>query len=105
TPLSLLRQPPPDVYRLASGDILGVWIEGVLGERGQAPPVQAPASGNDPASLGLPIPVREDGTVVLPYVDPISVKGLTLKEAQEAVRKAYTVDRKILQPGRERILV
>lgn len=38
--LSLLRQEPPETYRLAPGDLLGVWIEGVLGTRDQAPPVQ-----------------------------------------------------------------
>src|SRR5262245_53572787 len=32
-PLSLLGQPAPDVYRLAPGDVLGVWIEGVLGDK------------------------------------------------------------------------
>src|ERR1700751_4424975 len=29
TPLSMLRQKPPDVYKLAAGDILGIWIEGI----------------------------------------------------------------------------
>src|SRR5712692_9127656 len=26
-PLSLLRRIPPDVYRLAPGDVLGIWID------------------------------------------------------------------------------
>src|SRR6202011_2074475 len=39
-PLSLLRQKPPEVYRLAPGDILSIWIEGILGEKGQLPPIQ-----------------------------------------------------------------
>src|SRR5205807_7428173 len=41
-PLSLLGQKPPDVYAVAPGDVLGVWIEGVLGERLVAPPIVAP---------------------------------------------------------------
>src|SRR5260221_2037845 len=39
-PLSLLRQPRADAYKLAAGDVLGIWIEGVLGEKGQPPPVR-----------------------------------------------------------------
>src|SRR5260370_5060125 len=31
-PLTYLRQPAPEVYRLAPGDVLGVWVEGVLGD-------------------------------------------------------------------------
>src|SRR5262245_29939031 len=37
-PLTYLRQPPPQVYRLDAGDILGVWVEGVLGEKNTLPP-------------------------------------------------------------------
>src|SRR5205085_1445265 len=40
-PLTLLRQPRPDVYRLAPGDVLGVYIEGILGERTQGIPIQS----------------------------------------------------------------
>src|SRR5437899_2275799 len=43
-PLTLLRQKPPELYRLGPDDLLGVWIEGVLGERGAAPPISFPES-------------------------------------------------------------
>src|SRR2546423_787253 len=33
-PLTSLRQPPPDAYRFAPEDVLGIWIEGILGEKG-----------------------------------------------------------------------
>jgi protein involved in polysaccharide export with SLBB domain len=49
--------------------------------------------------------VREDGTLPLPLVDPVKVQGMSLAEATEAVRRAYTVSRQILKPGRERIIV
>src|SRR5947209_1745400 len=39
--LSALQQPAPDAYRLDVGDILGVWIEGVIGERELPIPVHA----------------------------------------------------------------
>src|SRR5437763_1568902 len=38
-PLTLLRQPPPQVYQLAPGDVLGVYVEGFLGERNQQLPI------------------------------------------------------------------
>lgn len=104
TPLALLRQQQPGGYRLASGDVLGVWIEGVLGERGQSPPVRVEAGGRS-STLGYPIPVRSDGTISLPLVSPIRVAGLALEEAEEAIRRAYTIDKQILRPGRERLLV
>src|SRR2546421_8533132 len=38
-PLTLLRQQPPESYLIDAGDLLGVFIEGVLGERNQTPPL------------------------------------------------------------------
>jgi hypothetical protein len=104
--VSRLRQEPPREYLLDKGDILGIYIEGVLGDMNQLPPVHFPEAGSDrPPALGYPVPVREDGTVALPLVPPISVRGLTLTQAQDAIRKAYTVDQEILKPGKDRIIV
>src|SRR4051794_26229164 len=62
-PLALLRQKPPEVYRLAPGDILGVWIEGILGDKAQPPPVRlAEAGSNQAPAFGYPIPVAANGT-------------------------------------------
>jgi protein involved in polysaccharide export with SLBB domain len=104
-PLSLLGQTPPDAYRLGPGDVLGVWVEGVLGERNQTPPVHFPEVPSQPPSLGFPIPIRADGSAVLPLVGPISVTGMTVEQAYEAIRKAYTETKKILLPGQERLSV
>jgi protein involved in polysaccharide export with SLBB domain len=106
-PLSLLRQPPPAGYRLAPGDVLGVWIEGVLGAKGEPPPVRLGDPKTESAALGFPIPVRTDGTISLPLVRPIKVDGMTLEQAEDAIRKAYTVDKEILKKkaGEERIIV
>lgn len=112
--LAMLRQDPPDVYRLGPNDILGVYIEGVTGPADQPPPVFKPTelpniqrgqSRRSLPSIGYPIPVNEDGTVSLPLVEPVKVEGLTVREAEDAIRKAYTVDRKILRPGNDRIIV
>jgi len=104
-PLSLLRQKPPEKYILEPGDVLGVWIEGVLGEQNQTPPVSLTERGRLPPAIGYPVPVREDGTISVPLVEPIKVQGMTLIEAENAIRNAYTVKKQILRPERERIIV
>ena len=90
-----LRQRPPEVYVLDAGDVLGVFIEGVLGEAGEAPPVQFPEDASIPPSLGFPVPVRDDGTVSLPLVRPVDVQGLTVSQAEDKIRQAY-IDEEIL---------
>jgi protein involved in polysaccharide export with SLBB domain len=102
--LGLLSQRPPDVYRLDSGDVLGIWIEGILGDVGGLPPVELPELGDSRPSLGYPVPIREDGTLALPLVDPVHVKDMSVIDAEKVVRKAY-VDRELLASGRERIIV
>src|SRR5205085_6845275 len=69
-PLTLLRQEQPKNYLLDAGDILGIFIEGVMGNRGDNPPIVnvAPSyTGTPPPpAVGFPVPVQEDGTVTLP---------------------------------------
>jgi protein involved in polysaccharide export with SLBB domain len=103
--LALLRQPQPEVYLLGAGDVLGVWIEGVLGERGQVPPIHYPEGKDGAPAIGFPIPVRDDGTLALPLVEPIQVDGKSIAEVEELIRKAYTVPKQILRPDQERIIV
>lgn len=103
--LSLLRQRPPDVYRLAAGDVLGVYIEGVLGDRRVAPDVVVPQAGGLPPAIGSPTPIRADGTISLPLVKPVRVAGLSVLEAEQAVIRAYTVTQAVVQPGQERVIV
>lgn len=100
-----LRQSPPQVYQLGANDVLGVYIENVLGNEEEAPPVNFPEEGELAPSIGYPIPIREDGTIALPLVDPIPIEGLTVNQATEAIRKAFTVERQILKPGSDRIIV
>jgi len=102
-----LRQAPPAVYLLAKGDVLGIWVAGVpgLGDKDTPPPVRFSEQGNRAPSIGFPFPVREDGTLALPSIDPIKVSGMSIEEAQAAIVKAYTVTNKIIQPGKERVIV
>ena len=103
-PLTMLRQQPPEHYLLAPGDTLGVFIEGVLGEAEAAPPVNIPDSADLPPSIGYPIPLRADGTISLPYVEPIKVAGLTIEQAEQAVVDAY-LKKQIVRAEDRRILV
>ncbi len=103
--LARLRQVPPPQYLLGPNDVLGIYIENVLGKPEEAPPVNFPESGTRAPSIGYPIPIREDGTLALPLVEPIPVKGLTLEQATLAVRTAYTKTRQILPEGKDRIIV
>jgi protein involved in polysaccharide export with SLBB domain len=108
-PLNLLRQQEPEAYRLAPGDVLGIWVEGVLppaaaggpaGALTSAPPYQYPETPGLSPAVGIPTPVLADGTITLPLIEPIRVEGMTVEQVREAVRVAYTVKRRLLQPGR-----
>lgn len=85
-----LRQTKPPYYTLDADDVLGVFVEGVLGNFDEAPPVQLPDPQSDlPPAIGFPVPVREDGTMSLPLVDPIPVRGLTVQQAEALITRAY----------------
>ncbi len=53
----------------------------------------------------LPVPVRENGTISLPLINPIPVKGRTVADVENMVRNAYTVEKALLKKGRDRIIV
>jgi len=86
-----LRAPKPKTYLLDSGDVLGVFLEGLLGRPGDAPPVHfPPESSSLGPSIGFPFVVQENGTVSLPAVDPIPVRGLTIEQAEGLIKSVYT---------------
>jgi protein involved in polysaccharide export with SLBB domain len=95
-PLTLLRQPQPDAYRVDAEDTLGIFIEGVLGKVGELPPLRLPEQGNLPPAIGFPVVVTEEGKLPLRHIKPLLVKGMTIPEVRNAIIKAYTVDQKIL---------
>ncbi|MCA8988251.1 MAG: polysaccharide biosynthesis/export family protein [Planctomycetaceae bacterium] len=103
--LSLLSQTPPPQHLVGAGDVLGIYIEGVLGRLGEAPPISVPSTPDLPPSIGYPITIRDDGTLSLPMIGSIPVQGMTIRQVEDLLRQRYTVDRKILQPGQDRIIV
>ena len=103
---SQLRLTPTKQYFLDSGDVLGIFIDGVLGEIDQAPPVQLPAPDSDlPPSLGFPVAVRADGSISLPLVNQIMVRGLTISQAEERIRQHFLDGAKPILTPDNRILV
>ena len=97
-PLNALQQREPDPYRLDKGDVLAIIADNVIAPPTAQPPVKLPDQLNNTAALGYPTPVTEDGTITIPYVDPINVKGLSVQEAEKAVRDAIFNGKKLLQP-------
>ena len=109
---TILGQVPPPAHVIAPGDILGIYIHGVLG-RGQGiePETHFPAKFGDSATgnftapaVGSPVTVMADGTIELPHVPPVTVVGMTLSEAVRKIREEYTALEQ-LQPGRDVIRV
>lgn len=107
-PLNLLRQQPPEVYRLDSGDVLAIVADEILTRENQAIPVRLPDVENPTAAVGVPVPVNEDGTITLPKLAPIPVAGLTVQEAEKLVKDYATGlvgGVELVKPGATRITV
>jgi hypothetical protein len=108
--ISLLSIEPPRDYQIAAGDILGIYVEGVMPFNAPtAPPTPPPVNFPDaestlPPSIGYPIPVQDDGTLSLPLLEPLDVEGLTLEQVRDAIRDAY-IDEDILRPEKARPIV
>jgi len=104
--LGLLRRNRPPAHIVDSGDVLAIYIEGILGKREEAPPVFLPTRGDldmQPA-LGFPIPVRDDGTISLPLVGSLTVRGLTMVQVEQLLRDKYRGEKEFLNPDNVRIL-
>lgn len=99
-----LRQDPPESYRLGPRDVLGVYIEGVLGMRGEAVPVHFTQEDNQPPAVGYPVPIREDGTISLPLIPPFRVAGMTIREAEAELCNQYC-SRNILRQDQQRTML
>lgn len=76
-------------YQLDAGDIVSTIVHGVLGDF-QSAPIHWPGNGNQVMpGIGYPVPVRDDGAVHLPLIDPVNVRGLTVIQAEDAIEQAY----------------
>ena len=78
-------------YQISAGDVLGIFVEGVLGKYDSDPPIHYPPAGSElPPAIGFPIQVRHDGTISLPLIDPIKVTGKTIVEIKAMIFNSYT---------------
>ena len=92
--LARLRRNKPEKYILDSGDILGIHIPAVWssaqGNQQLPPPVQQPQPGSDlPPAVGYPIVVSEDGTISVPLIDPLNVRGMTIDQVRDLIKRTY----------------
>ncbi len=93
-----LRMDKPAEERLGPNDVLGIYIAGITGNTDEAPPIHNIGSDTERPASGYPYMVRSDGTLSLPMLpEPIYVEGMTLIEAEEAIRAAYTLKRSIVR--------
>ena len=71
----------PD-HLVRPGDVLAVFVEGVMGNLSDT-------NGGDRNHLGLPVPVRGDGSISLPLAGTIQVVGMTGLQIENKVRENY----------------
>lgn len=103
---SAFQAPKKQTYTLDDGDTLGVFVEGVVGEARSMPPVHQPEPGSDlPPALGFPTLVLHDGTIRLPIVDPVSVRGLTISQVESLLKKTYRDGDRPIITDRSRVIV
>ena len=101
--LHYLRTEAPEyAHRLAPGDIIGIYIEGLTRATEEPMPVHKlwPEESNMPPAPSYAFTVRENGTIHLPKIrESINVMGLTLKETEELFRRTYE-EQKIVTPDK-----
>ena len=106
-PLNMLRITESGEYRLDKGDVLGIVADEVLTKENQPIPVQFIQNPNapNPAVQGLPVTVQEDGTILLPLLKPIDVKGKTLVQVRSAIINEMEKVAQLVPEGKARVLV
>jgi protein involved in polysaccharide export with SLBB domain len=113
--LAMLGQDAPAEHLIGPGDVLGVYVYGILPPgTEEAPVVQTattlsqryypPGGELQLPTLGIPVEVDSEGLLTLPVVGGLNVNGLTLSTARRAVVEAYEAQDEIKE-GRERISV
>jgi protein involved in polysaccharide export with SLBB domain len=108
-----LRQNPTDTYQIGAGDVLLLSVPGVYPEIISTADQQNVRSeervvfqidADVPPAEGVPVIIRNDGTIALRSIEPMQVTGLTFEQLAQLVRQAY-LDAGILKAGNDRVLV
>lgn len=99
---SMLQGKFPAEHLLDTGDVVAITVQGVVpsdpkstlqvinSQSTLAREYYPPNGVIDAPSYGVPLHVTSEGTIQLPLVASIEVRGLTLVQAAEQIRKAYT---------------
>lgn len=77
---------PKGPHRIAAGDVLAIYINGVLGDDSKRPLTQT----EDGPVIGYPINVNEHGEIKLPLVENLPVAGKTPSELEDLLKIRYT---------------
>jgi len=105
----LLGTPIDAEHTVTKGDVLGIYIADVLGDREELPQVAYPSfrTKNSPIEpfVGQPIKVESDGTIKLPYVDPIYVEGMSLPQVRDTIATQYVNVGGLVKEGRSNVFV
>lgn len=107
-PLTLLRQKPPAEYALSAGDVLAVSANEIFTSGDQAPPVRLDEQNGRVPVVGYPVPVRDDGTISVPLLPPLNVRGKTVKEVERLLLDTITGKNggpELVKPGAARVSV
>ena len=91
-------------YALDSGDVLGIFIDGILGGFNEQPPIHQPVAGSEPA-IGYPIRIEHDGTINLPFAGNVLLRGQTLAEARQTLHEKFKTGDKPVLTKQARIFV
>lgn len=105
--LSLLRRERPSVHVVDAGDVLAIHISGVFisPDKEDMPPVNIPRNDEIAPSTGFPVPVRDDGTISIPIAGSIHVRGMTIRQVEDMLRRKFVDELQVLKTGRDRIMV
>lgn len=87
-PLTVLRQREIENYTFDKGDVLAVVADNVIAPPNTPAPVKLPDISSDTAATGFPVPVSDTGTITLPQLAPINVKGKTAAEVEKLIIEA-----------------
>lgn len=85
-PFTLLKQKEADVYKLDKGDTLAIVADDIIAPRNTVAPVSLPDANNPQAAVGYPTPVNDNGSISVPGLPPINVKGKSLTEVEELIK-------------------
>ncbi len=114
--LSLLSQKrPSDGHHVGEGDLLAVYVGGVLPAKVDdaavvLPPISVVGNYYPPygrvqlPTTGVPVDVRSNGSIRLPLVGRLELDDKTLEEATDIVRLAYEKSG-VIQKDRERVFL